>query len=127
MQLCALLAHAAGVVPLGFMLHLADLCTYIAHAPALPLRLPQQDGTDAAARRRRAELLGIAQNDDDAEVDDEAAAGTDRLARLDFQLNEQEDDLAAAEAAAAAELANREKQKRIQKLQLQASESQPVR
>jgi hypothetical protein len=106
--------------------YLADLCTYVAHAPALRLWLPKQDGTDAAARRRRAELLGIAQ-EDGAEEDDEAAAGTDRLARLDFQLTEQEDDLAAAEAAAAAELANREKQKLIQKLQLQASESQPVR
>jgi hypothetical protein len=84
-----------------------------------------QDGTDAATRRRRAQLHGIAQEDED--VDDQAAADTDRLQWLDFQLNEQEDDLAAAEAAAAAELANREKQKRIQKLQLQASESQPVR
>lgn len=70
-------------------------------------------------------MLGITQDEED--VDDEAAAGTDRLQRLDFQLTEQEDDLAAAEAAAAAELANREKQKRIQKLQMQASESQPVR
>ncbi|KAF6263191.1 hypothetical protein COO60DRAFT_1671934 [Scenedesmus sp. NREL 46B-D3] len=72
----------------------------------------EDDGTDAAARRRRAQLLGITQGDE-AEVDHEAAAGSDRLARLDFQLTEQEGDLAAAEAAAAAELANREKQKLI--------------
>lgn len=47
-----------------------------------------------------------------------------RLKRLDFQWQEQEDDMQAAAAALAAELANREKQRKIQDLQLQASESQ---
>lgn len=82
---------------------------------------PPQDGTDAATRRRRAQLLGTL--DDDIE-DENEEAGTDRLQRLDFQLTEDEGEMAAAAAATAAEIANREKQKRIQKLQLQASESQ---
>lgn len=47
-----------------------------------------------------------------------------RLKRLDFQWQEEEQDMLEAAAALAAELSNREKQKKIQKLQLQASESQ---
>lgn len=47
-----------------------------------------------------------------------------RLKRLDFQWHEEEGEIQAAAAALAAELANREKHKKIQHLQLQASESQ---